>query len=509
MAYVYKTIDKNEISIIPYQVHKTFTLTNLTASGSYGVYTYQAIHNPNHVNLQDDSPATTANGLAYKFITHASINQLYYQDFDTKRHELLDYHSKYEKRELHENAVAFSVPQNVYGDRIKTGTVGLTIAGRTVEEDSYGNLYDATRKDTVGSLLDDTNAYLISKVDFNDGYLFKNKLIAGGNLIEKPQSDRQVSFKNLKFPDGTYGKKALFLGSGSQAIVPTSEAFDFSYTKDFFISMMLEIPSTQPHITDSTNFIVRKGIPTGSTGPYPFSLEVYNSGGDEGKLVFKRYDGQTTNTITSTIDVNDGVTRHIGLRKSGSLLQLWIDGSVDGSTTAGAGDVVNSDDLYLGHNFSGSLDEFKIFRNSFTTTKCGNYGDYEKDSDLNYHVGNVFYKTGMVVITNPYTEYAALAEDTGSYTFTCRGTRNIEEYEILCQVEGSEFNHTVNKSSATLNDDGAWEYNDDVNNEYFNPYVSQIGLYNDAGQLIMVAKPSQPIKIPTDKNITFVVRFDV
>ena len=54
-----------------------------------------------------------------------------------------------------------------------------------------------------------------------------------------------------------------------------------------------------------------------------------------------------------------------------------------------------------------------------------------------------------------------------------------------------------------------WEYDQSiVGNDYFSPYVTQVGLYNDTGELLLVAKLSQAIKIPNDKDLTFVVKFD-
>jgi len=423
--------------------------------------------------------------------------------------EALDYYSPLEQRTLHENAVIFSVPQNIYGDRIKEGSVELEVAGRTIEEDGYGNLYDSTRKSLVGSLIEITNSKLVSHISFNEGYRYVNTVIDSGSLRALPYTPFQPGFKNIQFADGTYGKKAEFQGEGSQVVIPYSKKFDFNYGNDFFISMMLDVPASQTYLTDSTNVIIKNGAPTSSSGPYPFSLEVYNTGVNEGKLALKRYDGQMTTTIVSSTAVNDGIARHIGLRKSGSLMQLWIDGAVDNSSTnIGSGDILNNDNVYVGYNFTGGIDELKIFKDCFSTTDVTNYALYESGSNLNYNVDNVFYETGMVVITSPYAEFAALAENTGSYTFEARGTREIQEYEIICQIEGNEFNTTVNPSSATLAENGQMAYNDNIRSDHFSPYVSQLGLYNDAGDLLLIAKPSQPIKIPNNTDLTFVVRFD-
>ena len=40
------------------------------------------------------------------------------------------------------------------------------------------------------------------------------------------------------------------------------------------------------------------------------------------------------------------------------------------------------------------------------------------------------------------------------------------------------------------------------------PYVTRIGLYNDAGELLVIGSLAQPIFKMTDYDMTFVVRYD-
>jgi hypothetical protein len=41
------------------------------------------------------------------------------------------------------------------------------------------------------------------------------------------------------------------------------------------------------------------------------------------------------------------------------------------------------------------------------------------------------------------------------------------------------------------------------------PYVTTIGFYNDANELLLVAKPSVPIQRTADVAQTFIVKFDI
>ena len=51
-------------------------------------------------------------------------------------------------------------------------------------------------------------------------------------------------------------------------------------------------------------------------------------------------------------------------------------------------------------------------------------------------------------------------------------------------------------------------YYDFCTGSYFSPYVTQIGLYNEANQLVVVGKLSQPIPISLQTDTTFVINFD-
>ena len=43
---------------------------------------------------------------------------------------------------------------------------------------------------------------------------------------------------------------------------------------------------------------------------------------------------------------------------------------------------------------------------------------------------------------------------------------------------------------------------------FFSPYVTTIGLYNEAYELLAVAKLGQPIRMSDQTDTTFVVRWD-
>ena len=51
-------------------------------------------------------------------------------------------------------------------------------------------------------------------------------------------------------------------------------------------------------------------------------------------------------------------------------------------------------------------------------------------------------------------------------------------------------------------------YYDFCTGSYFSPYITQIGLYNEANQLVVVGKLAQPLPISLQTDTTFVINFD-
>ena len=51
-------------------------------------------------------------------------------------------------------------------------------------------------------------------------------------------------------------------------------------------------------------------------------------------------------------------------------------------------------------------------------------------------------------------------------------------------------------------------YENFTTHSQWNPYITNIGLYNDANELLAIAKLSNPVKNDKDLALTFAVRFD-
>lgn len=118
-------------------------------------------------------------------------------------------------------------------------------------------------------------------------------------------------------------------------------------------------------------------------------------------------------------------------------------------------------------------------------------------------VGNIIYAHGIVVITN--TAYKNAINPEAGMSVNFKSTFTIYENQTRCHVNENEFNYTQNPSAAS---GSTGLYNNNVTGSSFTPYVTTIGLYNAANQLLAVGKLGQPYPVPSNTDITFVVKYD-
>lgn len=168
--------------------------------------------------------------------------------------------------------------------------------------------------------------------------------------------------------------------------------------------------------------------------------------------------------------------------------------------------------------------------------------------------GNIFYENGQIVFRD-------IGVSTHEYNINYRSTKTIYETEVLITARAGEFNYSQNPSAIKLTTSGSYfgeitpvtnqivgtetkkykviqdirrkEYftgsvtssvtNDyvsgswddyfenretDPTGSYLTPYITTIGLYDNEGELVAIAKLPTPIKNLPDYDMNFIVRFD-
>ena len=129
---------------------------------------------------------------------------------------------------------------------------------------------------------------------------------------------------------------------------------------------------------------------------------------------------------------------------------------------------------------------------------------YMRDSSPRKYVGNVIYTHGQIIITDDiiamYFNYYFNA------VISWKSNLPIYTHNYHCRIKTSEFNHTLNRTAL---DSTSGLIADNVSGSAFQPYITTVGLYNDANELVAVAKMGQPLPKSADTDMSMVVKLDV
>ena len=469
--------------------------------------------------------------------------------------------------EIDERSVVVSFDSTPSGEEIVLKDDGYGNLYNSAYATSSGDYKDPSLPPVEGTVLylpfKDLTPYQY-RPDFGKGFL--DQQILSGSIKDYGMFNTPVSSNRVKVVTGSYyGTGIEFTGMyGDSTTIPTG--FDESTTleswsfakidrdannpdinfvenEDFAISFYLKVENQ--YDTDKlTNVILSHIIPADSgtfdTGQeqngvvngdtdtaYPFRIEIDNT---TGYLHASRKDGSgLVRTCTIEEDITDGEWRHILFQKSGSRLDLYNNFNLSDGDTSIMSDtraIRNENSIVLGsqvystngdldkrtntrprklavtRTFRGSIDEFRIYSGSFSTEQV-NYLSSSSGTGIN-HWGNVFYEHGQIVLTHPSSAYTAKAPEAATVSF--RATTRLQENLYSCEIKSNEYNQTLNPS--TIENRKTNELFQFTSDDTWNPYITRIGLYNDAGELLVIGTLAQPMfKLP-DYDMTFVVRFD-
>ena len=82
------------------------------------------------------------------------------------------------------------------------------------------------------------------------------------------------------------------------------------------------------------------------------------------------------------------------------------------------------------------------------------------------------------------------------------------EHEYQCTINEREFNQTSNLTTREVKSNNNYKLAGFTTSSFFKPYVTTVGLYNEAGDLLVVGKLSQPVRMSNETDTTFVLRWD-
>lgn len=164
----------------------------------------------------------------------------------------------------------------------------------------------------------------------------------------------------------------------------------------------------------------------------------------------------------------------------------------------------------------------EIFQNSFNLSWDGIKVKDDGEGNLflnDFLCGNIFYSQGLVVIFENPSEGVNISNFSITPNVSCSFSSSLTIYETQykCTLKDSEFNLSLNPSlisSSILDSDNINEieeggkYLDFVTGSDFNPYITEVGLYNDEGELLIVSKLSYPVPSSKFNDTTIIINLD-
>ena len=154
---------------------------------------------------------------------------------------------------------------------------------------------------------------------------------------------------------------------------------------------------------------------------------------------------------------------------------------------------------------------------SSVTGSIGRKGDLIEKNDTTNIVGTVFYDTGTLVFHGGDSSTNFLVTSSSGFQFgpgatagniainslSFKSISNIKRTSFFCRAFNREFNYTNNATS--VSDTALGTISASLTGTP-TTFITTIGLYNDDGELMSIAKVSPPVKKTFDTEKTFSVR---
>lgn len=123
-------------------------------------------------------------------------------------------------------------------------------------------------------------------------------------------------------------------------------------------------------------------------------------------------------------------------------------------------------------------------------------GDYIRVGDINYF-------HGIITITHPdFVE--SYSDDLDKPRLIFKSTKEIHTLNTHCTILAEELNYSSNPTTLVSGSGG--NIKSQFLEDEFNPYITTVGLYNDANELVAVGKLSQPTPKSDQTDMVFVVK---
>lgn len=495
-----------------------------------------------------------------------SLNHLYYKRAG-KPFETFGYSDPYAiERTIFDEASIISIPQKKFGEGIKPGSVKLHLKNSALNavtmsliDDGKGNLIDTELSGSISHEL----LYLgFNSMTYERNWTENvNEVSLELNSLDKVYADTTIQDLDIRsknvwitpkysLPTGSlnidWGNAAYFNGN-SYIRIPNNPSLNFKQSEDYAVAFWIyrEGLSSGHVISKRTTGtgdwtsagLVHTGDVNYNAAQYPFNISL--TSGTSNSLVTTISDGATTRTMSYSMAAD--ARHHVLLQKTGSVAELYIDGQLVNSTAMPNQKIQNKADIFIGSlgltnsgvandPFTGAIDEFFLFSKALTEAEVNQLSNVETKNIMCTNtnaVGNVFYEHGIIVLSDPRPKYGTptyrmfndvlynyktgltQAPYLSEFLLEYNSTVTLYEHEYVCKIKEDEFNFTTNATIRLDNEENSPIPKSITQNNDFAPYLTTVGLYTAAGELVAVGKLGTPIKKRNDVDLNIIVRFDV
>lgn len=549
MYGVFKKLNANDIKITPFEANKQYVISDFSSTGVITSSAYWSSNNK--ANFTSES------------IKYFQLDKLYYRDYihtRANRLEINDAPYKSQERRLYDSASIISIPQSHFGNEIQPNTLVIS-SSYIIYDDGLGNLYDSN----IGKDNFPNEDHRVLYMGLVKGFKLKDLSIdpiTGNNKVNYTSSfygklyddsyfSNIVEYYNIEVDRNLYNNFYHFKSKNTGLIQIENRPYLNFNNSDFTINFNLRVdpailgflllpPSTTLLVSDlyliskegaylNNSLPLENNIQNSTLSliegngkfPYRIYIKQRHPTNSTSSLCLERSDGNNTVIVSSSLyvgAVGSGFpfNKHIVCQKSGSNLNIYIDGVLTSTAIDNTIDCGNSNPITLFGkiNNNGTISNRpQIATGVYHTAPISQLMMWDKALSSNeiikvsesftgtYPIGNIFYDNGFISITHP--SYQDILGDLHSISY--RNTYPITEWEYQCTVNEQEFNYTSNLTARKSYD----EFANFTTGSNFKPYITTIGLYDDDANLLAVAKLGQPIKISSETDTTFILRYDL
>ena len=451
------------------------------------------------------------------------------------------------------------IPQDVFGEGIKPKSFKLTNYSTdsshsySMKDDGEGNIIDESfdTSKIVG------NDRCLLYLGFNEKYReygFRNK--QSNEVFDFSNNINEVVYvkpKQINFLPGipttapvSSSGTCISLEGGYLHVKSKTNFIPFPKSS-FAVSFWLNVPPSQSNYDYTHNYILNKNnmvlddgfnrkigkydtsVIQRKSSQYPFDIRVTNtSDPNPHRIIFEQSSGENVISVSSSA-LTPGTWYHVVCQKSASVYSIHLNGTINASSSFNMNkNVSNNHEMYIGGDgtnsgtISASIDEFRIYNQGLTSAQISYLSDNSYGGGYAYQtniIGNIFYKSGEVLISDPRPKYAnSILGRTGSFDYggrthgfsgEFRSTTTFYEYQVICKIRKNEFNLSQNVSLREGGDPNTYELRDFVTSSYFNPYITTVGLYNDNNELMAIGKLANALEKRDDVDMNIIVRWDI